>query len=134
MLRVQDHKEIYNLKWKLFAIVYGLSNKYKKSIKKRMKLYRDSWERTIKTNSSKLIDDLNEEIEWINGLSKKEFCMMFGKKPKVKFKKSKTSKGMRNFKYSKYRGGLPKELKPKCWQDKHIEVKRRETIKVGSGE
>jgi len=124
-------KEIQKLKWKLYKTIYRLSDKYKKSIKRRMYLYRTDWERKIKVLGDRIVEELNDEIEWINGLSRKEFCMMFGKKPKVQFNKSSVSKGVRNYRYTKYKGGLPKELKPNCWKDKHIVVSRRLNIKVG---
>ena len=124
-------KEIQKLKWKLYKTIYRLSDKYKKSIKRRMYLYRTDWERKIKVVGDRIVEELNDEIEWINGLSRKEFCMMFGKKPKVQFNKSSVSKGVRNYRYTKYKGGLPKELKPNCWKDKHIVVSRRLNIKVG---
>jgi|TARA_B100001971_G_C18211412_1_gene550942 hypothetical protein len=124
-------KEIQKLKWKLFNTIYRLRNKYNKSIKRKMYWYRTDWERKIKVLGDNVVEKLNDEIEWINGLSRKEFCMMFGKKPKVQFNKSSVSKGMRNYRYSKYRGGFPKELKPNCWKDKHLEDKRKFKIKVG---
>ena len=124
-----NNQEIQNLKWKLYKKIYNLSDKYNKSIKTKMVLYRNDWDNKIELFGLKIKDKLLNEIKWINGLTKKEFCMMFGKKPKDKFNKSKNTKGMRNFRYSKYRGGLPKGLKQDKDKNKHIVDNRKFIIR-----
>ena len=120
-----NNQEIQSLKWKLFKKIYKLSDKYNKSIQSKMELYRNDWDNKIEVIGIKIKDKLINEIEWINRLSKKEFCMIFGKKSKNQFNKSDKTKGMRNYRNSKYRGGLPKELKQDKDKNKHIEINRK---------
>tara|TARA_B110001454_G_C12517536_1_gene349587 strand:- start:149 stop:556 length:408 start_codon:yes stop_codon:yes gene_type:complete len=124
------------LKQKLYKTIYGLSDKYNKKIQSKMSLYREEWDKKVELFGDSMVMELNKEIERIEGFSRKEFCTLFGKRDKNQIRKGnhktllKRGK-VKEYRYSKYKGGLPKKLKVGEWKNKHIVDSR--LYKVGLG-
>mgnify|MGYP001299041391 FL=1 len=113
------------LKQKLYKTIYGLSDKYNKKIKSKMSLYKEEWDKKVKLFGDGMVMELNKEIERIEGFSRKEFTTLFGKRDKNQIRKGNHKTLMKRgkvkeYRYSKYRGGLPKKLKVGDWKKKHI--------------
>ena len=117
--------EVIHLKNKLYKLIYQKSNKYQKKIVRKMSLYRKDWDRKVEVLGDRVLDKLNSEIEMVKGLSKKNFSMMFGKKPKKQYRKGR----LKSKRYSQYKGGLPKDMKPKGCEDKHMVVSKKFVVK-----
>ena len=95
--------------------------------------YTIEWDKKVERFGMGVWDELKEEYDKVVGYSKKEYCNFFGKKSKNQIRKGNTQRLLKRGKikdcrYTQHKGGLPRELKPKCWKDKHIVVNRKITL------
>ncbi len=84
-----------------------------------MGMYIKEWDRKVEVlgNKDSFIITIKNEIERIEGLSRKEFGIIFGKKTKDR----KHTKGRwKSFRHSQFKGGFPKENKSVKDKHKHI--------------